>query len=51
MKEQRRQANIRAYVEDVVSVVQLDAVLQAALGAEDFAVNEARLIGIQRKHG
>jgi hypothetical protein len=50
MKEDRCHPDIGSNIEDAVSVVQLDSVLQVAPCDEDFAVNEARLIGIQRKH-
>jgi hypothetical protein len=50
MKEYRRQSDIGSNIEDAVAVAQFDAVLQIASCAEDFAVDEARFIGIQRIH-
>ncbi len=50
MKKHGRQPNIGSYVEDAVSVVQLDTVLHVASFTENFPVNKARFIRIQREH-
>jgi hypothetical protein len=47
MKKHGRYPNVGANVEDAIPVAQLDAVLQVAPFAEDFAVDETRFIGIQ----
>src|SRR5579872_112024 len=50
MKKDCRQPDIGSNVEDTISVVQRNAVLQVAPRSKDFPVNEARFIRIQRKH-
>jgi hypothetical protein len=46
VKKHCRQPNVCANVEDAIFVVQLNAVLQIAPRAEDFAVDKTRFIGI-----
>ena len=50
VEKYRREANVGAHIENAIAIAQLDAVSQVAPVDKNFAMDETRFIGIQRKY-